>query len=243
MSKILHGFVLKKITYLENDLIVTLITKETSKISAIGISAKKSKKRNLNLLDYLNFLKFTIHTKKNYPLFIIERVDLIESFIPKNITHFHIVFIELLNEIVDSLVYGYEETTQLFNLYYDTLKNIENNLYEKLMYFKVKSLKAIGFQLNFNKCVICGKNGTFLNYSIEKMGFVCNNCKKNSFKINVGTIKTIEFLEKRENIKFTNEVSKDINKIFYTNLLHLRNRERIRKLIRLENFFKWILMK
>ena len=242
MLKTIHGFILKKISYLEKHLIVKIFSKEISKISAIGIGAKKSKKRNLNLLDYFNFLKFTLYTKKKYPLFIIERVDLVDTFIPKNIQLKHIIFIEILNEIIDNLVYGEEETKNLFYLYYNTIKDLKNNLFEKLCIFKIKALTAIGLQLNYSKCIICGKNGTFLNYSIEKMGFICNNCKSKVFKIKLGTIKTIEYIEKKgENIKFNQEVIRDINKLFYSNLINLRNKEKAKRLIQLENRFKWIL--
>ncbi len=248
MSKTIHGFILKKVSYLEKDLIVTIFSKEYSKFPAIGIAAKKSKKRNLNLLDYFNLLKFSIYTKKNYPIPIIERVSLIERIAPSIIKPEYLIFIEILNLIVDFLVYGQEDSHELFNLYIDILQKAKSetpeNLKNLLTYFKIKALKAIGLQINLNKCVICGKSGTFLNYSIEKLGLVCNNCIKNSLELKLGTIKSIEFLEKKsKNLRFTKDTINDINKIFYINLAHLRDREKVKQIFKLEKYFEWILKK
>lgn len=243
MSKSFQGFVLKKSSYLENDLIITIFSKEISKFNAIGLNAKKSKKRNLNLLDYFNYLKFYIHSKKKYPIAIIERVDLLESFSPEFLKPEHIFFIQILNEIINLLVYGTEENKHLFNLYRETLGKIKKskniNYFHEIAMFKLKSLKATGLELNPEKCLMCGKSGLFFNYSIEKMGFVCNNCSKNTLKIQAGTIKAIKNLENK-NVILTRNIIKDVNKIFCINIFHLRGKEKLKKIIKLENSFNGI---
>jgi len=223
-----YAILLKKVDYSEKDKIVLLFTKKKSKISAIGIGAKKSKKRKLNLLDYWYLLDIKFSKRKNYPLYIIDKVEIVEDLTPNNYNFNHLTFLLVCNEIISAFLYGEEDAKELFNFYVEFLKimkeaNTKINFRNFLNIFKISVLEKIGLRLNFEKCIICGKDGIFQNYSIEKCGFVCNNCSKNSIKISKGTLKTIDYIHRGKlNLKIDRSISEEINKIFSINLYHMR---------------------
>ncbi len=241
------GIILKKVDYLDKHKIILFFTKNLSKISAIGLFAKKSIKRKLNLLDYGNFLKISILRKKNYPLYIVQHVDIIDRLIPYEAGIEYIAFFQLCSEIINLVIYDQEDSSELFDFFISFLKKVKDNessFFDKLGFFKIMILEKIGLGLNNKRCLICGCNGEFFNYSIEKCGFVCKKCSKKVLKINPGTIKSFEYINTgKTNIRLSKEILNDINKIFYVNLYHLRNIENVKKVAKFENYLKWILNK
>ncbi len=237
------GIILKKFDFSEKDKIVLLFTLNLSKISAIGIKAKKSQKRKLNLLDYWFLLDIKISTKKKYPLYIIQEVELIEDLTPIDYKPFHFLFLSICNEIISNFTYGLEEAKNLFIFYINFFKFFKfhsQDIIQKLAIFKVLTLSNFGLKLYNKKCIVCGKEGYFLNYSIEKNGFVCNECfKEGDISLSISTLKSIEFLGKGKfNVKLSQKMVEEIDKIFYLNLFQLRGEEAIKRLNWLENLLK-----
>ena len=85
-------------------------------------------------------------------------------------------------------------------------------------------MEALGYKIKTNLCVICGKSGNITQYSLEKKGFICNNClSKNDISICEGTKKVISQIDKVDyvNIKFSETIFKELEIIFNETLKNI----------------------
>ena len=62
----INGIILKKKEYGENNLLVTIFSKEIGKIVAMSFGITKSKKRNLAAYNPMNVVEFTISKRNNF---------------------------------------------------------------------------------------------------------------------------------------------------------------------------------
>ncbi len=218
------AIVIKKKDYKDSDKIVSFITEDLGKISAIGKFAKKSIKRNLNLLDFGYLLKVKLRYYSAKELFFIEKITVVENFLPEyNYNKFLIT--SFVNELLFYVVYGAEESSGLFRLTLEffrdlsvTDKNRFGLIFSVLTRYKIKLLETLGYKIILDKCIVCGEEKTLYYYSLDKIGFICNRCKKDTSGVNVyqGTKKVLANLEK--NIKISMPITSQLDEIFSANM-------------------------
>ncbi len=218
------AFVIKKNDFNESDKIVTFLTKDFGKISALGKFAKKSIKRNLNLLDFGYLLKIQLNYNSSNEIYFIEKVTVMEQFLNKSFYRKFLIF-SFINELLYYVVYGTEESAMLFMETYKFFKKLSlqnndkrENLLSLLSLFKIKLLNVIGYKIVIDRCVLCGKEENIYDYSLEKMGFICNRCTENRhiLRINKGTKKVLANIDK--NIKISMPIVLQLDKIFNANI-------------------------
>lgn len=103
----INGIILKKKEYGENNLLVTIFSKEIGKIAAMSFGITKSKKRNLAAYNPMNVVEFTISKRNNF--YSIKEVNITKVF--KNIL-IDIEKLEISLYILDSIDKIYNEVVE-----------------------------------------------------------------------------------------------------------------------------------
>ena len=103
----INGIILKKKEYGENNLLVTIFSKEIGKIVAMSFGITKSKKRNLAAYNPMNVVEFTISKRNNF--YSIKEANITKVF--KNIL-IDIEKLEISLYILDSIDKIYDEVVK-----------------------------------------------------------------------------------------------------------------------------------
>ena len=103
----INGIILKKKEYGENNLLVTIFSKEIGKIVAMSFGITKSKKRNLAAYNPMNVVEFTISKRNNF--YSIKEANITKVF--KNIL-IDIEKFEISLYILDSIDKIYDEVVE-----------------------------------------------------------------------------------------------------------------------------------
>ena len=103
----INGIILKKKEYGENNLLVTIFSKEIGKIVAMSFGITKSKKRNLAAYNPMNVVEFTISKRNNF--YSIKEANITKVF--KNIL-IDIEKLEISLYILDSIDKIYNEVVE-----------------------------------------------------------------------------------------------------------------------------------
>lgn len=103
----INGIILKKKEYGENNLLVTIFSKEIGKIVAMSFGITKSKKRNLAAYNPMNVVEFTISKRNNF--YSIKEANITKVF--KNIL-IDIEKLEISLYILDSIDKIYDEVVE-----------------------------------------------------------------------------------------------------------------------------------
>ena len=161
--------------YKEKDAIVTAINeKETITFLARGIKDPKSKNSVLNnaltiadieLMD--GDFKYPI-LKSSKPLFSSLKMEMNEKYLGSLI---------LMDEMILNLFPGEEQFIMFPYLEkaVETLKNKSDWLMTLLLLMN-HVIRLGGFQLEVNKCVLCGKRNGIVAFSFNDGGFICRDC-------------------------------------------------------------------
>ena len=103
----INGIILKKKEYGENNLLVTIFSKEIGKILAMSFGVTKSKKRSLAVYNPMNIVEFTISKRNNF--YSIKEANITKVF--KNIL-IDIEKLEISLYILDSIDKIYDEVVE-----------------------------------------------------------------------------------------------------------------------------------
>lgn len=191
-----QGIVLKSVRYKENDLILTIFTKKLGKVSALAKGAKKNKSSLLPCSQIFSYSDYTL--KKQKDMYNINQASCIKSFFDLAYDIEAFSYASYVSKIVENSIFENQTNNKLFYLFLNTL-----NLYTKkdvdkryiTRAFEIKYLDVMGFRPIINRCVSCGIMPKKLNhFSIIEGGAVCENCNDNSIKVDVTTIRLIEYI-------------------------------------------------
>lgn len=209
MSKIIktEAIVLSKINYGDTSKIVSIYTKEYGKMSVI-IKGARSPKSKIGLqVDPLNYLQLVIYLKEEREVQLISNVDVINHFSHLKEDFEKIQFSYAILELIKNLTHENDSNEKLFRAVVRILELINegkespNILFARFLIF---FLKEIGFEIQLEKCSICGKKDfpgdVILNFGI---GIFCQECGENHLKSAILTkeqFKLLSCLKTRKNI-------------------------------------------
>ena len=189
--------VIKTQDFKENDKLIWLFSEKFGKITAIAKGAKRSKSKILSITLPLCYGQYTVYKGKN--LYTLSEGKIINSFqgLLNNLEK--LTYSSYLCELIDICTQNEEKNVYLFKelitcLY---LMNTDAIDYELLVRsFELKLLKATGYGLNFDNCVLCKKKISTTNYiSLSNFGGVCEKCNREyGLFINKATYNALRFL-------------------------------------------------
>ncbi|WP_083573528.1 DNA repair protein RecO [Clostridium fallax] len=219
----LKAVVIKTQDFRENDKLVWLFSDKLGKVTAIAKGAKKSKSKILSITLPMCYGQYTLFQGKN--LYTLSEGKIINSFQGLLGNLEKLTYSSYLCELIDICMQEKESNRYLFKEFITCLYLLNTDAldYELLIRsFELKLLKATGYNLNFDKCVLCGKPIKTSNYlSLSNFGGVCDACpKEHGMFISKAAYNSLRFLNKTPmdkiyRLNLTEDVKKEIFKITY----------------------------
>ncbi len=200
-----RALVLRRRSYGDFDLIVTLFTWEQGKCTVIAKSAKKSTKRFQGVLEPFCELTALLRTGRGMP--VLQEATLEEPCAEIRGNVLKTAYANYWTEIIDIHLEDGHRQRDLYRLLRFALTRLnEGALSHKLLslLFQLRFLKIVGLGPDLNRCVGCdqameeGVAEAFF-FDLTKGGFLCPHCKANSsgrIRVSSATIKQIIWLDR-----------------------------------------------
>lgn len=183
--------VLKKLRLNEADNILTLLTNDGSKISAVAKGVRKTKSKFAGRLEPFSIVDLVLYKGKT--LYTITQVNTVRDNL-KLRDYECFVAASALGELVSRVTFEKGNDGEIFELFIESLKLIEKveNKKSLIVVFDWKVMQALGYLPNLKN--ICDCNGSlYLDLSGE--GIVCRNCRKPEkqyFPIDTSSVKKLD---------------------------------------------------
>ncbi len=202
------GIVTKTTKFSENSLIVTIITKDFGKISAIAQNARTSKSRlimGLQLFSYSEIVVYESRTKTG--LFKLNEMNVIESFgnLRNGLTS--LAYASYFAEVVNSVAVEGEADEDTLSLFLNCLFALDKNLCspEKIKaVFQWRIAAVSGYEPMVDVCASCGKEGGELSFDIFEGECFCSECaveRTGLATLSDSMRKTIQYISEAESKK------------------------------------------
>lgn len=216
-----QGVVIKTQDYKENDKLVWIYTDTNGKITTIAKGAKRSKNKFFSITLPLFYGEYVLYQGKN--LANIQEGRTIESFqgLLNNLDK--LTYSSYMCELIDISQLEGESNKWLFKEFITTLYLLNTDAidYELLIRsFELKLLKATGYGMTLNDCVLCKRPIVLSNYiSIMHLGGICDKCsKEHSIFISKGAYNAIKFLintasDKIYRLSLSKDIKSEIEKV------------------------------
>jgi len=175
MNIIVVGIVIKQVDYKDNDVIVTVIDKDSKLYSFYARGIRKPKSKNSFACSLFSESEFVLQTKDN------KRYQLLGSNCLKSqiglFKHYEkLIYANIISDIVYEICQ--KEPFPLYDLLEETLTELSSrddfNLILSL--FLVSILKNLGIQIIVDSCSLCDSK-LVNSISIHDGGFLCENCR------------------------------------------------------------------
>lgn len=200
---------------------VWIFSQERGKITTIAKGAKKSKSKFLSPTLPLAYGEFVMFKGKS--LYNLQEVKLLNSFQKLLDNLEKLTYSSYVCELVDISMQDEEPNEELYKDFITCLYLLDTDAldYELLIRaFELKVLKATGYGLNFDNCVICKRKLNSSDYiNLSYYGGVCEDCEKtNGLKISKAAFSALRFLNKTSmdkvyRLSLNKDVKKEIEKI------------------------------
>jgi len=203
----------------ESDLIVTLFSHDSGRLSAIAKGAKKSKKRFVNKLEIFTYLQIHYQQKNERALAFLSEAEIHTAF--PNI-RFNLNLYGVASIIREFLLLGVkdgEPDANIFRLSLWAFHRLDSKADERqvLVLFLIHFFNYIGYRPDFGTCVSCNQKISPSNsyrFNSASGQLLCSNCNKHGKTgrpLSYGTIKIIQNsqdqpLERLHRLKFSGPI-------------------------------------
>lgn len=203
------GVVIKQVNYGEADRILSIITANHGKISAIAKGVRRLKSRKAAACGLFVESKFVFVEGRS--LDIITEAESILSYdsIKEDLERVAVLF--YVSELLDRLVEGDDKLNgwSVFELLCDFLRLVERNgsdaMFNLVRGFETKLLGLMGLSPELHVCIVCKKkleNGSPLFFDLGSGGIKCEDCNNVSLDggriITSDSIKSLRFLYEQD---------------------------------------------
>jgi len=196
------GIVLKGTNFGEADKILTVFTERMGKVKVLARGVRKIKSHLAGALEPFILSNLLLYEGKTF--YSISGAEIVKSFpnIHDNIEKIARVF--FLGELIDSFITSDEKSTEIFELFVESLENLETEERDLLLLsFQLKIVEAAGFKPELYICVHCKEKITQgQNYwDNTEGGVICQSCQQkfnHGQKITDSSIKLLRFIEKNK---------------------------------------------
>jgi len=203
------AILLRRSSYGDYDLIITLLTLTKGKLTVIAKNAKKSRKRFPGLLELFSLLHMECRQPRGRGMSVLQDAALENPFsgIRGNImkTSYASYWAELVNLWLEE---G-KEQTRIYHLLRYCLASLDSGIIgnEKLsIIFQLRFLSFSGLSPNFSECHKCHKKmdeikGNHLFFELAKGGILCKGCSSrslSSLNLSKGTVKQLLWIQEND---------------------------------------------
>lgn len=178
MNNICEGIVLSMRDFKDNDVILTVLTKEEGTLSFVAKGIKKAKSKNASACELFTYSRFYYNHN--------ERSDLQSLKTAERIQVYRHIYEDLQKQVIASLLcevctkISIDDSFYVFDLLQNCLRylNEDSNDYCVLGFFMAQLNEVVGVTPNVDGCVHCS-NPQVMAISIRNGGFVCSDCYQN----------------------------------------------------------------
>jgi len=202
-SRETEAIVLDSFEHGESDIIITFLSRNGGRLSAIAKGAKRSQKRFVNKLELFSFLHITYQTAPNRSLTFLSGAELYTSFLNIRQNYDLYAIASIVREFLLLAIREGEADDLLFRLGLWTFHNIDQNRHPRavLTFFLTKFYGIIGYRPDFSSCNGCSRPlQTSLRYSFDTTtgGLLCSSCSttgRRLIRLSLGTVKILEAVQ------------------------------------------------
>lgn len=170
--------VLRRIDLGEKDRILTLLTREQGKLSAVAKGARRTGSRFGGASEPLTYCRLMLSTGRD--LDIVTQAEIKESFphVREDIRRiaYGLYMLELVNAFVDTR----QPNPDIFDTLLSALYILESGTDAEVTarYFEIRLLSILGYEPHIDACLRCGRKPGLgkIVFSPPMGGFVCNEC-------------------------------------------------------------------
>ena len=148
ISNLQKAYVIHSRPYKETSLIVTFLTENKGKITAVAKGAKRKNSRLSGNLEPFQCLNIDYRGKSDLKsLILAEPCEVFEDFFGSE--NLYSAF--YINELINYLIAQSDESIEIFDVYKDCISNLKkNNLVEEVLRnFELNILSILGYEINF----------------------------------------------------------------------------------------------
>lgn len=234
-----EAIVLKIFDYGESDKIITFLTEDFGKITAIAKGAKRSKIRFVRKLELFTKLHIRFADNKHSDMVRIDEAELLAPFPTLSNDYERFLCANLVCELLINWATS-DKDRNLYNLAVWTLVNIaQHPPLSSLLLFQLHLLTILGFHLHLSSCTMCDtpmqQGGVFL-FIAEKNGIVCRKCldaqreKPHMIPLSIGSLKLLEKAreidpDKWSRFHFSKQSLKEVTFLFKSHNHYLLQRD------------------
>ena len=215
------AIILRRVEYGDYDLILSFLTVDKGKISAIAKSAKKSTKRFAGVLEQFSILQIVCSTGRRKGLPVLQEAVLVKPFPGIRADIEKTAYASYWAELIDSWSEEGQHQEDLFRLFHYVLVQLDQA--EMLpavlsIVFQLRLLKLSGYRPNLGGCILCRREldrieGKMLYFDLSRGGLICDQCDPGMSTqptLSKGTIKQLlwierEALSKVDRIRFSRQ--------------------------------------
>ena len=187
-SLITSAVVVRTIDYGESDRIVTLVTREHGKLSAIARGARKSQKRFGAGLALFGMGEASLHERPGAELLTLESFDGVRGFPQLLLDVAKVAHGGYACELVRELVPPRQPEPEIFDLLVTILTMLEEGepRAETLRVFELRLLDAVGLRPQLDACIACNTDeldGDGQVFDVRRGGVMCGACHGNGRRL------------------------------------------------------------
>lgn len=202
------AIILRRIEYGDHDLIISFMTLNKGKISAIAKSAKKSTKRFGGILEPFSVIEgvFTTGKTRRGGLPILQEAALKYPFSMIRSNFLKTAYASYWAELIDEWMEEAQYQSDVYHLMCYSLKELDSGKTPEAalsVLFQMRFIAISGYGPNLTLCSICKKKlekirAPVLRFDIKRGGLVCDTCKSQTtsmLSLSRSTIKQLLWIE------------------------------------------------
>lgn len=179
------GIVIKAVDYKDSDKIITIFSAEMGLIKARARGVKKAKAKLAFAVQPFAFIEFLLAEKGGF--YTVINASSVDQFFNVTADFDNYIFMLGALEVCEKTVKQNSPEPKLFMLLLNALKEVcysgTSSMYVFIK-FMIESLKFLGFDLELDRCAICGEklSNKMYPFSYDYNGMICPKCSnKNEF--------------------------------------------------------------
>jgi len=203
------AILLRRSSYGDYDLIVTLLSLAKGKITVIAKNAKKSRKRFPGMLELFSVIHMECRNPRGRGMAVLQDAALENPFSSIRGNIMKTSYASYWAELVNLWLEEGKEQARIYHLLRFCLDSLDSGIIgneELSIIFQLRFLSFAGLSPNFSQCNLCREkmdaiNGHHLFFELVKGGILCKGCSSSSLSLlNLakGTVKQLLWIQEND---------------------------------------------
>ncbi len=205
-TKVTEAFILRTVNYRDSDRILTLLTRELGKISAIARWARSSRKRFGGALEPFALLEVSLGRGRGHDkMFLLTEASLVDSHPGLATDLDRIGCAALVTELVRELTPDNDPDPRIFDLLREFMSLMSApktvSVRGLALCAKLRVLALCGVAVGIARCTVCGTpmpQGRKAYFDPRRGGIVCTPCGGGPILLCVSATNALTLMEKRD---------------------------------------------